>query len=228
MPRPAVVASLSVALATTPDAARSAAPPATGSDDHEPSEAVLTRLREVAQSRGYDVSTGASALIGTHGGTMLEARCAPGHVEILLLEAGGAAVRVTFDRGAGQSFALEIVGEYPALGTVSRTAIRDDARAVPRTGSLIFAADAGTGLVFIEFGLRGEVVSASGDADAGRINALFARALNSSAIWKDAHVLGFAAAGTWDASMGGGPSELDRILGLAIPALDPAASKAPS
>ena len=47
------------------------------------------------------------------------------------------------------------------------------------------------------------------------MNDVFAPTLSTSAIWKDAHVLGFGAAGVWDTEMAAHEAELDTMLGLA-------------
>lgn len=133
---------------------------------------------------------------------------------------------LSFGRSSGDGFALEVVGEYPRVGTVSRSAIVDGVSTETMLGSLTFAADVGDGWAFVEFDLAGEFLAAGGDAtgdEAHRVNDAFAPALSRSAIWKDAHVLGFAAAGVWDADMAAHEAELDMMLGLAIPSRDPAA-----
>ncbi|MCY1055597.1 hypothetical protein [Nannocystis sp. SCPEA4] len=221
-----IVASLALSLATAPEAAESAITPRAGVDAPDPCGSILTRLSQVSEGRGYRINVNASELIGTRGPTQLQAHCSAGLAEIALRDVSGAAVSVSFGRRGGDGFALEVVGEYPQIGTVSRAAIVDDASADPLGGSLTFAADVGAGLVFVEFDLAGEVLAAGGDAsgdDARRVNNVFAPTLNTSAIWKDAHVLGYAAAGAWNADMALHEAELDMILGLAIPSPDPVA-----
>lgn len=191
----------------------------------DPCDAMLTRLSKVGEIRGYSVSTSVFGFTASRDETELEARCSAGHLTIALVEADGSEVNVTFRRRAGESFALEILGQYPEIGTLARTALID-ASAEPMTGSLNFAAAVGDGLVFVEFGLAGEVLAAGGAApgeDGQRVNALFTPTLSTSEIWKDAHALVFAAAKIWDSTMAAHESDLDSLLALAIPSPDPAA-----
>lgn len=216
--------SLSLSLSLV-GVAGSAGTSAAAGDDEGPCKAVLARLAAVAESRGYSLDPSASEFIGTVGGTEIQFGCSVGHLEIILRETSGSAVSVNFSRSSAEGFQLELVGEYPEVGMVSRVAILDSSADL-LTGSLNFAADAGAGLVFVEVDLFGEVRAAGGDDpgdEARHVNAAFAPVLETSTIWKDAHVLGYAAAGIWDQRMAEHEPELDMFLGLAIPSPDPVA-----
>lgn len=181
-------------------------------------EAILTRIAEVGEGRGYQVEHGAVGLTGRRARVDLKARCAAGHVELELLDGDSATVSVTFGQFPSKGFALEITGRFPAVGTVSRTAILDDAGAEPMAGSLSLAAEFGVNAVLAQIDLGDGIMTFNVDApgdEVHRINAAFAPALSVSTIWKDAHVLAYAAAGAWDIVKH--EPEFDVMLGLAIP-----------
>jgi len=83
-------------------AAEGAVPPPPGDD---PCCVALTPISEVGASRGYSVSPRAVVFTGTRGGTVLEARCSAGHVEIALVEADGSVVSIDFVLALGYAAA---------------------------------------------------------------------------------------------------------------------------
>ena len=183
-------------------------------DDQDACGEVLARLSEVGEDLGYNIDPAVSGFSGTLGRTQLNASCSGGHVELELLEGRGSAVSVNFSAG-GKAFAFELLGEYPGLGSISRTGMADDASADPMTGFLNFTAEMGAESAFVEFDLAGEVVASSGDAEL--VNDRFAPVLNASTIWKHAHVLTFALTGMWDPGVAQHEDGLDMMLDLAVP-----------
>lgn len=200
-----------------------AVPMSASADDQEPCDGALTRLSDAGEDLGYSISSTASGLTGTLGRTQLNASCSAGHVEIELLEGRGSTVSVNFSAGSGNAFALELHGEYPGLGSISRIAMIDDVTAEPMTGFLNFTAEMGAESAFAEFELGGDLVANGGDV--ALVNERFAPVLNASVIWKDAHVLTFALADIWESDVAPHEAGLDKMLELAVPSPDPLYSK---
>jgi hypothetical protein len=98
---------------------------ALAASSEDPCDAMLTRLSKVGESRGYSVGTGAFGFTAIRNETELDARCSAGHLAVALLEGDGSGVDVIFRRRAGENFALEILGQFPEIGTVARTALID-------------------------------------------------------------------------------------------------------
>jgi hypothetical protein len=176
---------------------------AMGSPVHKPSDrleadpgrctSALSRFSNAGSALGYALRAQRSGFIGSKGHDQLDVTCTDGLVAVDLIEKGGSRVSIHFDPGLGGSFALELVGEYPEVGTVSQTAIVDDPATDPMTGFLAFTADTRSGAAFVEYDLAGALLSEGGDANI--VNDRFASVLTASTAWSDAHALALALAG---------------------------------
>ncbi|WP_434425596.1 hypothetical protein [Nannocystis pusilla] len=149
----------------------------------------LARLAEAGEALGYAIHFDGAGLAGTRDASELRCVCIEGQLTIGLAE-DGVSVSVDFTYESAM-FGLEIVGLFPALGSI-RHAWSLDGTAGPLTGSLSFAADTADAAAFVEVDLEGEVTAAHGDA--ALVNHQFAPVLAGSTLWKDAHALTLALA----------------------------------
>ncbi|MBZ5713475.1 hypothetical protein [Nannocystis pusilla] len=169
---------------------------------------VLLRVSDAAARLGYRMEPDTRELVGSRGDTPLRTTCSAEQLTIELAEAAGPRVTV-----AASPSGLEVVGEFPGVGTVSQVAVVTAADTP--TGFLSFAAEAPTASAFVEFDLTGDVVAEDGDAAA--VNDRLEPALAGSRVWKDAHGLTLALAETWSPDDEQLATGMDLVLAVAVP-----------
>ncbi|MBZ5710656.1 hypothetical protein [Nannocystis pusilla] len=135
----------------------------------------LTPLAELLQDLGYSISFDGSGFSATGGASDLRCICIEGQVVIELAERD-AIISVTITRER-ERLELEIVAQFPGLGSIRHTSRLD--------GSRTFAAETADAAAFVELDRAGEVVAVDGDA--ALVNSRFAPVLAASTAWNDAH-----------------------------------------
>ena len=202
---------LAAASALTFQEARADLPP-------DPCVALLERISDAADERGYVVTSTGSIVSGSGRSSSFDVECDAGYVDINLVSTDDSTVTIAFGADVTGSFALEVYGDFPLLGTVSRTGVVSAATTTSMTGFLNFSAATSAAFAAAELDLSTGTWSGSGNITS--LNSTFATTLSSSTIWKDAHILAFALAGIWESGMDQYDTELDSMLDLAV-ALDP-------
>lgn len=215
---------IALSLAAAPEPATS-----TGAAHVDPCVTMLDNLSRAASAQGYTMSEKTSSLAGVDAArNQIYARCNSEHGRIDLVSIDGAQVSVELELDRAVGGALEIAGDFPGTGGVTRTAVLTGYSANGLTGFLTATADVGAERAIAEYDLASGAWTTFGDAVAA--SSRLAPILGSSKIWADGHVFALALSGTWDRlqiETGAADRVLRVMLDVAVPAPDdPRMSKA--